>query len=170
MSRTSMLEQIANDNNLRNAWIKTSYHARTSLEYFDKYAYDEFEENIDSNLAIIRRQLLKHEYKFSDLRIFEIPKGDGKRKIYFLSPSDGIVSQAIINVVAPLFESQFSTHSFGNRISYSTSESKNPFLEWQYQYTKYINNILSCWNWHQVIGIRLQMLRIFIHLLISKSS
>ena len=95
MSRTSMLEQIANDNNLRNAWIKTSYHARTSLEYFDKYAYDEFEENINSNLAIIRHQLLKHEYKFGDLRIFEIPKGDDKRKIYFLNPSDGIVSQAI---------------------------------------------------------------------------
>lgn len=158
MSRMSMLEQIANDNNLRNAWIKTSYHARTSLEYFDKYAYDEFEENIDSNLAIIRHQLLKHEYKFGDLRIFEIPKGDDKRKIYFLSPSDGIVSQAIINVIAPLFESQFSTHSFGNRISYSTSESKNPFLEWQYQYTKYINNILSMLElapsyWYQITDV-----------------
>ena len=54
MSRMPMLEQVANENNLRNAWIKVRYHASTALEYFDKYAYDEFEENLDSNLAIIR--------------------------------------------------------------------------------------------------------------------
>jgi len=158
MSRTSMLEQIANDNNLRNAWIKTSYHARTSLEYFDKYAYDEFDENIDANLSIIRHQLLRQEYKFGSLRIFEIPKGDDKRKIYFLSPRDGIVSQAIINIIAPMFEAQFSAHSFGNRISYSTSESKNPFLEWQFQYSKYINATLSMLElapsyWYQITDV-----------------
>jgi retron-type reverse transcriptase len=138
MSRMPILEQVANENNLRNAWIKVRYHARTSLEYFDKYAYDEFEENLDSNLAIIRIQLLRQEYKFGALRIFEIPKGDGVRKIYFLSPSDGVVSQAVLNVVAPTIEAQYSTSSFGNRISYATSESKNPFLDWQPQYTKYL--------------------------------
>jgi hypothetical protein len=158
MSRTSMLEQIANDNNLRNAWIKVSYHARTSLEYFDKYAYDEFEENIDSNLSIIRYQLLKQEYKFDTLRIFEIPKGDDTRKIYFVRPSDGIVCQAIINIIAPIFESRFSTNSFGNRISYATSESKNPFLDWQSQYTKYLNRILSMLElapsyWYQITDV-----------------
>ena len=158
MTRMLMLEQVANENNLRNAWVKVRYHARTALEYFDKYAYDEFEENLDSNLAIIRLQLLKQEYKFDVLRIFEIPKGDGVRKIYFLSPSDGLVSQAILNIAAPTFEAQYSTNSFGNRISYATSESKNPFLDWQSQYTKYLNEILSMLElapnyWYQITDI-----------------
>lgn len=158
MIRMPMLEQIANENNLRNAWVKVRYHARTALEYFDKYAYDEFEENLDSNLAIIHFQLIRQEYKFGCLRIFEIPKGDDVRKIYFLSPSDGVVSQAILNIIAPTIEANYSINSFGNRISYATSESKNPFLDWQLQYTKYINNILSMLElapsyWYQITDV-----------------
>ena len=159
MNISSMLSQIASENNLKSAWIKICFHAKTSMEYFDKFAYDEFEENLELNLAIIRYQLLNQRYEFSNLRIFEIPKGDDeKRKVYFLSPKDGVVAQAVINVIAPIFEMQFSHHSYGNRISYANNESKNPFLDWQDQYTKYVNQILSILelnpnHWYQITDI-----------------
>lgn len=173
MDISPMLSQIANENNLRNAWIKINYHARTSLEYFDKYAYEEFEENLDLNLAIIQHLLMTQKYHFGDLRIFEIPKGDDKRKIYFLNPKDGVVAQAIINIIAPLFETQFSTHSFGNRISYASTESKNPFLDWHDQYSKYINHILSILelspsNWYEITDIANFYPSINITVLLSK--
>ena len=158
MPQRKLIEKIADESNLKNAWVKSRYFAKTSGDYFDIYAYQEFENNLDAYIATISFQLLHSNYVFGNLRIIEIPKGEDTRKIYFSTPRDAVVSQAIINVVGPIFEEGFSNRSFGNRLSYDMFESKSPFLDWFDQYTKYMSASLEILlepdqAWYQISDI-----------------
>jgi hypothetical protein len=158
MASQTLFEQVIDETNLRNAWIKARYYASTSIGYFDKYAYDGFEENLEANLVALRHKLMGQEYRFSPLRVFEIPKGDKTRKLYFATPKDSVVIQAIINVIGPIFERDFSELSFGNRLSPRESESKDPFRDWHEQYNQYITQALAILveptgTWYQISDI-----------------
>jgi retron-type reverse transcriptase len=144
MVEKSIFQRMCDEKNLRTAWIKARYHASTTFEYFDKYAYDLFEEYLDENISALRFMLLNGTFNFSPLRIIVVPKKSGEtRKLYFPTPQDNTVIQAMLNIIGPIFEQDFSIISYGNRLNIADNESKDPFLEWYNQYTQYINQALK---------------------------
>ena len=137
MAHENFFERIVAVDNLRTAWIKAKHYARTEEVCFDAYAYGAVEEHLEANLAVLRHELASGEYRPAPLRYVAIPKGDRVRKLYFAAPRDCVVIQAVINVIGPIFEAQFSDLSFGNRLNVGDSESHDIYHRWQDQYTRY---------------------------------
>ena len=135
------IERIAEEVNLLKSWIKVKHFASTSMPYFDRLAYEVFEDCLNENLKVLQSKLLAGEYQFSPLRYYEVPKGTETRRLYFLKPSDDVVAQAVINVIGPVFEDGFSDTSFGNRLNVRQEESKEIFRSWPSQYEQYAGNI-----------------------------
>jgi retron-type reverse transcriptase/serine/threonine protein kinase len=146
MSPENLFERMVTVDNLRNAWIKAKHHAQTEAVYFDAYAYDAFEEHLEANLAALYHEILNDTYHPAPLRYVTIPKGDQVRKLYFAEPRDSVVIQAVINVVGPLFEAEFSEYSFGNRLNIGDRESHDIYRRWQDQYSSYVSVVRGFLN------------------------
>jgi hypothetical protein len=150
-----IFDKLIDETNLRKAWIRARQYASTNLQYFDKQAYDTFEIQLEANLIALQDALAGGEYEFSHLRVFEIPKGNDSRKIYFAEPKDAVVIQAILNVLAPIFEDEFSKFVFGYRLNVYDTESKQVFKDWPEQYDKYTTQVRTILNeaaeaWYEI--------------------
>lgn len=109
-----LLEKILDDNNLFNAYKQvyknkgTSGIDGTTVEELGAYMYKHKEE--------IKEQIRNLKYKPSPVRRVEIPKGNGKmRKLGIPTVVDRLIGQAIVQVLSPIFEEQFSDNSYGFR-------------------------------------------------------
>jgi RNA-directed DNA polymerase len=71
----------------------------------------------------IREQLLSGSYKPQPVRMIEIPKpSGGKRMLGIPTVLDRLIQQAILQVIGPLFDSTFSDASFGFRPGWSAHQ------------------------------------------------
>jgi len=146
MADTNFFDQFTSIDNLRKAWIKAKDYASTEHIFYDEFAFNEFTEHIDAKLLSLAFDLNQETYTPKPLRFVSIPKGDKQRKVYFSSPRDTVVMQAILNVIGPIFENLFSPMSFGNRLNVGHDESKETYHRWQDQYTNYVSTIRGFWN------------------------
>jgi retron-type reverse transcriptase len=140
---TSLFDKFVNETNLRKAWIKARFFAITNMQYFDKVAYDTFEAHLETNLLALRQELMLEHFTFSPLRVFEIPKGDATRKLYFEEPQDAVVTHAIMNVIGERFEAVLPPNIFGHRLNIGSDESKETFKRWSELYNQYTTNARS---------------------------
>lgn len=109
-----LLEKILDDKNLFNAYKQvyknkgTSGIDNISVEELGHYMYLHKEE--------IKEQIRNLKYKPSPVKRVEIPKENGKmRKLGIPTVVDRLIQQAMVQVLSPIFEQQFSENSYGFR-------------------------------------------------------
>jgi RNA-directed DNA polymerase len=110
-----LMERILERNNVLSAWqrVKSNKGAPgsdgMSLEDFPAYARDHWPE--------IRQSLMDDRYQPRPVRqvVIPKPKGKGERKLGVPCVLDRVIQQAILQVLTPIFDPEFSESSYGCR-------------------------------------------------------
>jgi RNA-directed DNA polymerase len=112
--RKTMLEQILSPNNLNRAWKRV--RANKGAAGIDGLTIDEFPAYLAKHWAEIKQQLLAGVYRPSPVKRVEIPKrSGGKRLLGIPTVLDRLIQQAILQVLQPMFDPEFSASSYGFR-------------------------------------------------------
>lgn len=109
-----ILEQILSPSNMNRAYKRVRSNKgsggvdRMSVESLRDYLVEHQEELVDS--------ILDGTFRPNPVRQVEIPKEPGKmRKLGIPTVVDRVVQQAITQILSPIYEGQFSEHSYGFR-------------------------------------------------------
>ena len=114
--RTSMelLEKVLNDNNLYEAYKQV--YKNKGASGVDGVTVDELGIYMYKHKTEIKEQIRTRKYKPSPVRRVYIPKENGdKRGLGIPTVVDRLIQQAIVQVLSPIYEEQFSETSYGFR-------------------------------------------------------
>ena len=124
-----LLEEILTKENLNKAYKKVYQNKGTAG--VDDITVDEIAEYIKENKDRIRDKIRKRRYKPQPVKRVQIPKENGKkRNLGIPTVMDRIIQQAIIQVISPIFEEQFSDNSYGFRPKRSAEQAVIKALEY----------------------------------------
>jgi RNA-directed DNA polymerase len=111
---TEMMEAICNPENMSRAYGQVL--ANKGAAGVDGMTVRRLREYLKAHWPGIREQLLGGTYRPKPVRRVEIPKPDGGvRKLGIPTVLDRLIQQAILQVLTPVWEATFSTHSYGFR-------------------------------------------------------
>ena len=117
----NLMEQIVDIDNLECAWARV--RANRGAPGPDGITIDEFPDHFRELWPVLRQQLLEGTYKPGPVRRKSIPKTDGgERHLGIPNVVDRLVQQAILLVLTPIFDPEFSESSFGFRPDRSAHE------------------------------------------------
>ena len=109
-----LLEEILNPNNLNKAYKKVV--SNKGVAGVDGITVEKELDYLKENKDRILNQIRKRRYKPQPVKRVQIPKENGKmRNLGIPTVTDRIIQQAIVQVISPIFEKQFSDNSFGFR-------------------------------------------------------
>lgn len=110
-----MLEQLLSRGNLLEALKRVE--ANKGSHGVDGMSVKSLRGHIVQNWMMIRKEIEEGTYQPSPVRRVEIPKpnGGGVRMLGIPTVTDRMLQQAIAQVLTPLFDPQFSEHSYGFR-------------------------------------------------------
>jgi hypothetical protein len=136
--------RILSEDNLFLAWQKHRAFAQAHDVYFDSQMFKLYDRHAEENLYVLRARLLHlvdggDFYAPAPLRMMRLtkPKG-GVRDIAILAQvEDGIVIQAILNVLGPRIEKSFSANSYGHRLAHDYARREHVFERWQELWGRY---------------------------------
>ena len=113
-SSEQLMEKIVDPDNLVKAWNKVrSNHGAPGP---DGISIDEFPEHCREHWPVIKQQLLEGTYQPSPARRKSIPKPDGsERHLGIPNVMDRLIQQAVLQILTPIFDPDFSDSSFGFR-------------------------------------------------------
>ena len=114
--RTSMelLEKVLDDKNLFEAYKQV--YKNKGASGVDGVTVDELGHYMYKHKEDIKEQIRKRKYKPSPVRRVYIPKDNGdKRGLGIPTVVDRLIQQAIVQVLSPIYEEQFSETSYGFR-------------------------------------------------------
>jgi RNA-directed DNA polymerase len=110
----NLLEQVLERGNLLQAWKRV--RANKGAAGVDGMTLDEFPNWLKGHWPRIAAELAAGQYQPAPVRRVEIDKPDGgKRPLGIPTVLDRVIQQAIAQVLGPLFDPDFSDHSFGFR-------------------------------------------------------
>ena len=110
-----LLEKILDDKNLYHAYKQV--YKNKGASGVDGITVEELGVYLFQHKEEIKEQIRNLKYKPSPVRRVEIPKENGKkRKLGIPTAVDRVIQQAIVQVITPLFEPQFSETSYGFRL------------------------------------------------------
>ena len=115
MQTGGLLERILDRDNMNNAYLRVK--SNKGVGGVDKMSVDELLPYLKGNKDKLLKQLQLGKYKPQPVRRVEIPK-EGKSKVRKLGiPTvvDRVIQQAIMQVLTPIYEPQFSDNSYGFR-------------------------------------------------------
>jgi len=110
----SLMAQVCSHQNIRIAyqWVKQN----KGSSGIDQMAVEDFSQWFNAHGNKLIEDLLRGDYLPSPIRQIEIPKlSGGLRKLGIPTVTDRIIQQAIAQVLSPIYEHQFSNHSYGFR-------------------------------------------------------
>ena len=117
----NLMEQIVDPANLERAWERVK--ANRGAPGPDGITIDEFPDHFRAQGPTLRQQLLEGTYQSGPVRRKSIPKPDGsQRHLGIPNLIDRLVQQAILLVLTPIFDPNFSESSFGFRPHRSAHE------------------------------------------------
>lgn len=109
-----LLEEILTKENLNKAYKKV--YQNKGASGVDGITVYEIKEYIQNNGDEILNQIRNRKYKPQPVRRVQIPKENGKkRNLGIPTVMDRIIQQAMIQVLSPIYEEQFSENSYGFR-------------------------------------------------------
>ena len=109
-----LLEEILTKENLNKAYKKV--YQNKGASGVDGITVYEIKEYIQNNRDEILNQIRNRKYKPQPVRRVQIPKDNGKkRNLGIPTVMDRIIQQAMIQVLSPIYEEQFSENSYGFR-------------------------------------------------------
>jgi RNA-directed DNA polymerase len=114
MYETLMEEAVAEENCRR---ALRAVKRNDGAAGIDRMTTAELEPHLQANWWILKDKLLKGTYVPSPVRRKEIkkPNGDGTRMLGIPTVQDRFIQQLLLQVLTPIFDPQFSEHSYGFR-------------------------------------------------------
>ncbi len=111
----SLIDKVHRASNLRAAFARVK--SNDGAAGVDHETVEMFEKNLDANLERLSGQLRTGTYRPQAVRRVWIPKPGGREKRPLGIPTvrDRVAQTALRNVVEPIFERDFSEHSYGFR-------------------------------------------------------
>jgi len=109
-----LLEQILDRTNLNKAYKRVK--SNKGAAGIDKMSVDKLYEYLAQNGKGIKQKIMEGKYKPNPVRRVEIPKENGKKRpLGIPTVVDRVIQQAIVQVLSPIYERQFSDNSYGFR-------------------------------------------------------
>ncbi len=113
-TREAALETVLAVGNLRAAWLAVK--ANDGAPGVDRMDMEQSARHLREHGETIRAKLLTGDYKPGAVRAVKIPKANGgERQLGIPNIVDRMIQQAIHQVLSPLWEADFSDHSYGFR-------------------------------------------------------
>jgi RNA-directed DNA polymerase len=117
----NLMEQIVDQRNMERAWKNVK--ANRGAPGPDGVTLDEFFRTFRDQWPTVRHQLLEGTYVPEPARRKSIPKPDGsERHLGIPNVQDRLIQQAILQVLTPIFDPDFSESSFGFRPNRSAQQ------------------------------------------------
>lgn len=109
-----LLEKILDRDNLNAAWKRVKQNGGAAG--IDGMKISEFRDFMAQYGELIRKRLMEGTYMPSPVRRVEIPKLDGTRRpLGIPTVLDRVLQQAIAQILTPIYDPEFSDHSYGFR-------------------------------------------------------
>ncbi|NIA31116.1 MAG: group II intron reverse transcriptase/maturase, partial [Actinobacteria bacterium] len=110
----SLFNSILSDPVLHTAW--THVRANAGAPGIDRVSVEDFEENLQDSLNLLKSALVDGSYQPLALKTFTIKKESGSERILHIpAVRDRIVEQAIVQVLQPVYEKIFHNCSYAYR-------------------------------------------------------
>lgn len=123
-----LLEEILTKDNLNKAYKKV--YQNKGVSGVDGITVYEIKEYIKNNSDEILSQIRNRKYKPQPVKRVQIPKENGKkRNLGIPTVMDRIIQQAMVQVLSPIYEKQFSDNSYGFRPNRSAEQAVIKALE-----------------------------------------
>lgn len=127
---TSLVAEFLSIENFRQAWKKVA--ANQGAAGIDGETIDNFQQDLNVNLSQLRESVANSTYQAQPCKQVLIPKNQGSwRELKIPAVRDRIVQQALLNVLAPVWESKFSCCSFAYRPNLSYLDAVEAVARWR---------------------------------------
>lgn len=135
-AENGLLEQILLPENLNAAFKRVKRNRGAGG--VDRMRVEDLRSYLAENKDLLIAELQEGKYRPQPVRRVEIPKENGKkRQLGIPTVVDRVIQQAITQILTPIYEDQFSTHSYGfrpNRNAQQAVEQSRRYITEGYEY------------------------------------